>query len=51
MIEKFCFITHLQVTANRFVISAHFDDQEAIKICTKQPFKEHLLHYQLSKPS
>ena len=33
------------------VISASLYNEEAIKIHTKQPCKEHLLHYQLSKPS
>ena len=51
MFYKFCFITHLRVTATSFIISAHLDNQKAIKICTKQPFKECLLHYQLTKPS
>ena len=34
-----------------FVISAHLDDHKAKQMCTKQPVKENLLHYQLSKPS
>ena len=52
-------VLFLQVTATSFVISAHLDDckaiemytNEAVETHTKQPFKEHLLHYQLSKPS
>ena len=32
-------------------VSANFDDREAIQMHAKQPVKEHLLHYQLYKPS
>ena len=49
--KSFVFITRYQVTATSFVTSAHIDDREAIQMRTKQPFEEHLLHYQLSKPS
>ena len=44
-------IAHLWVTATSFFISTHIDDRKAIWMCAKQPVKEHLLHYQLSKPS
>ena len=49
--KKFHFITCLRVTATSFIISVHVDDHEAIQIHIKQPITEHLLHYQLSKPS
>ena len=48
---KFRFITRLRVTATSFVFLAQADDHEAIQMYTKQPVKEHLLHYQLSNPS
>ena len=47
----FRFATCLQVTATSFVVSSHVDNREVIQMCTKKHFKEHLLHYQLSKLS
>ena len=40
----------LRVTATSFIISAHIDDRNFIQMHVKQPVKERLLHYQLSKP-
>ena len=51
MFQKFCFMTHLQVTANTFIVSAHTDDHKAIQMHIKQLVKEHLLHYQPAKHS
>ena len=50
MFLKFRLITRLQFTGTSVAISAHLDDHKAIKMHTKQSFKEHLLHYQLFKP-
>ena len=36
--------------ATSFVTSAHIDDCKAIQMYANQPIKEHLLHYQLTKP-
>ena len=33
------FITHLRLTATGFVISAHLDDREGIKMCTNSPLR------------
>ena len=50
MFQNFHFIARSQVTTTSFIISAHLDDHKDIrKMHTEQPFKECLLHYQLSK--
>ena len=40
-----------RVTATSFVLLAPADDRKAIQMRAKHPFKERLLHYQLSNSS